>query len=200
MVFVNASLPLNASETRLLYAFGGYSRREANSAGFFRRALDARTWPQIYPNGFLPVIEPAVLDVSATAGVHGVRSRWSYDLSGQYGRNSFAFSVGDSLNVSLGPASTKTSFDAGTLALNQLVGNVDVSRPVRAKGFVTPLNIAFGAEYRHEDYEIRAGEPDSYRDGGAPNQFGGPAAVGAQVFPGFRPSNEVEASRYSGAA
>jgi iron complex outermembrane receptor protein len=108
--------------------------------------------------------------------------------------------VGDSLNVSLGPASTKTRFDAGTLALNQFVGNVDVSRPVRAKGFVTPLNIAFGAEYRHEDYEIRAGEPDAYRDGGVPNQFGGPAAIGAQVFPGFRPSNEVKASRYSGAA
>ena len=34
--------------------FGGYSRREANSAGFYRRALDVRNWPQIYPLGFLP--------------------------------------------------------------------------------------------------------------------------------------------------
>jgi iron complex outermembrane receptor protein len=200
MAFVNASLPLNASATRFLYAFGGYSRRDANSAGFFRRALDARTWPQIYPGGFLPVIEPAVLDVSATVGIHGVRGRWNYDFSSQYGRNSFAFTVGDSLNVSLGPTSTKTSFEAGTLALNQFVGNVDMSRPVPAKGFSSALNIAFGAEYRHESYEIRAGEPDSYRDGGAPNQFGGPSAIGAQVFPGFRPSNEIDASRYSGAA
>ena len=200
MAFLNASIPLNAAETRFLYAFGGYSRREANSAGFFRRALDARTWPQIYPNGFLPVIEPSVFDASATAGVRGVRGQWSYDFSSQYGRNRFAFSVGDSLNVSLGPTSTKSTFDAGTLELNQFVANADVNRPFRVKGFARPLNLAIGAEYRHEDYEIRAGEPDSYRNGGAPNQFGGPAAIGAQVFPGFRPSNEVNASRYSTAA
>ena len=71
MTFVNASVPLNAAETRFLYAFGGYSRRAANSAGFYRRALDARNWPQIYPLGFLPVIEPTVVDVSGTAGVRG---------------------------------------------------------------------------------------------------------------------------------
>jgi hypothetical protein len=32
---------------------------------------------------------------------------------------------------------------------------------------------------------------------GLANQFGAPAAIGAQVFPGFRPSNEVDASRNS---
>jgi iron complex outermembrane receptor protein len=200
MAFLNASVPLNQSATRLLYAFGGYSRRESNSAGFFRRALDARNWPQIYPLGFLPVIEPTVVDASGAVGVRGMSGRWSYDISGEYGHNGFAFSIGDSLNVSLGPAATKRTFDAGTLELNQWVGNADVGRTVRVKGFDGPLNIAFGAEYRREDYQIVAGEPDSYRDGGSPNQFGSPAAIGAQVFPGFRPSNEVNASRHSTAA
>jgi iron complex outermembrane receptor protein len=200
MVFANASVPLDGAQTRFLYAFGGYSRREANSAGFFRRALDARTWPQIYPNGFLPVIEPTVLDASAAVGVHGARGSWTYDVSGQYGRNSFAFTVGDSLNVSLGPSSTKTEFDAGTLVLNQVALNADIGRALRVKGFAGDLNLAFGAEYRHERYEIGAGEPDSYRDGGVPDQFGGPGAIGAQVFPGFRPSNEVTASRDNVAA
>jgi iron complex outermembrane recepter protein len=200
MAFVNAALPLSGSDTSYLYAFGGYSRREANSTGFFRRALDARTWPQIYPNGFLPAIEPIVLDASATAGIHGLLGRWTYDFSGEYGHNSFAFTIGDSLNVSLGPDSTKSTFDAGTLALDQFVANADMSRPLRVKGFANGLNVAFGAEYRRERYEIQAGEPDSYRDGGAANQFGGRAAIGAQVFPGFRPSNEVNASRHSAAA
>ena len=62
----------------------------ANSAGFYRRALDARNWPQIYPLGFLPVIEPTVVDASGTAGVRGVCSKWTYDASGEYGHNSFA--------------------------------------------------------------------------------------------------------------
>ena len=79
MTFVNASVPLDQAETRFLYAFGGFSRREANSAGFYRRALDARNWPQIYPLGFLPVIEPTVVDASGTAGVAGRRARWTYD-------------------------------------------------------------------------------------------------------------------------
>ncbi|HMF99120.1 MAG TPA: TonB-dependent receptor, partial [Vicinamibacterales bacterium] len=196
MGFVNASIPLNESETRFLYAFGGYSRRAANSAGFFRRALDARNRPEVYPLGFLPEIEPTVLDGSGAAGVRGGFGRWAYDASGEFGRNSFAFTVDDSLNVSLGPA-TETRFDAGTLVLNQFVGNVDVSRPVVVGGLAGPLNIAAGAEYRRENYQIHAGEPDSYRDGGVPDQFGGRAAVGAQVFPGFRPSNEVNASRNS---
>jgi iron complex outermembrane receptor protein len=200
MAFLNASVPLNASATRFLYAFGGYSRRESNSAGFFRRGLDARNWPQIYPLGFLPVIEPTVQDASGAVGIRGLRGKWSYDVSGEYGYNQFVFSVGNSLNVSLGPTTTKDTFDAGTLVLNQWVGNVDIGRAVRVRGFEGPLNIAFGAEYRRENYQIVSGEPDSYRDGGSPNQFGMPAAIGAQVFPGFRPSNEVNASRHSGAA
>jgi len=200
MTFLNANMPLNASGTRFLYGFGGFSRREANSAGFYRRALDPRNLPQIYPLGFLPVIEPTVLDTSGTIGVRGVRGEWSYDFSGQYGHNSFAFTIGDTLNVSLGPAVQKSTFDAGMMELNQAIANADITRAIPIAGFTGPLNVAFGAEFRRENYQIHAGEPDSYRDGNAPNQFGGRAAIGAQVFPGFRPSNEVNASRASVAA
>jgi len=202
MLFANAAIPLNAPASRSIYAFGGYSRRTAVSAGFYRRALDVRNWPQIYPEGFLPKIQPIVLDVSGEGGVRGVAGGWSYDVSAGGGHNSFAFSLGDSLNTSLGPTlpPNGTTFDAGTLELNQFVANVDVNRPVTVRGFSGPVNVAFGAEARRENYRIHAGEPDSYRDGGALNRAGGPAAIGAQVFPGFRPSNEVNESRTSGAA
>ena len=130
--------------------------------------------------------------------MRGVAGGWNYDASGQYGHNSFAFTIGDTLNVSLGPTvpPNKSEFDAGTLQLNQFVGNVDVSRPFKV-GLAGPVNVAFGGEYRRENYQIQAGEPDSYGNGGVPNQFGGIAAIGAQVFPGFRPSNEVDESRNS---
>ena len=73
MTFVNASVPLNSAETRFaLRASAATAGATANSAGFYRRALDARNWPQIYPLGFLPVIEPTVVDASGTAGVRGV--------------------------------------------------------------------------------------------------------------------------------
>jgi iron complex outermembrane receptor protein len=202
MTFVNANLPLNVAETRFAYAFGGVSRRVANSAGFYRRALDARNWPQVYPLGFLPVIEPTVLDASGTAGIRGLAGRWNYDVSGGYGHNRFAFGIGDTLNVSLGPSvpPNQTRFDAGQLELRQMTTNVDLSRQVTIGGFAGPLNVALGSEYRREHYRILAGEPNSYGDGGVPNQFGGRAAIGAQVFPGFRPSNEIRESRDSLAA
>ena len=93
----------------------------------------------------------------------------------------------------------QTAFDAGTLDLNQFLGNVDVSRAFAVSGLAGPLNLALGAEYRRENYQIHAGEPGSYQDGGVPDRNGGRAAIGAQVFPGFRPSNEVNRSRSSGA-
>jgi iron complex outermembrane recepter protein len=84
--------------------------------------------------------------------------------------------------------------------LHQFVGNLDISRAFRVKGLSGLLNLAFGGEYRREKYQIRAGEPASYQDGGVPDRFGNRAPIGAQVFPGFRPSNEVDASRDSMAA
>jgi len=106
-----------------------------------------------------------VLDASSAAGVRGTAGGWNYDASGQYGYNSFDFTIGNTLNVSLGPRvpPNKTTFDAGELVLNQFVGNLDLSRAVRMGGFAGPLNVAFGTEVRREGYRLRAGEPDSYR-------------------------------------
>lgn len=199
MTFANGNFPLNAAETRFLYVFGGFSRRAANSAGFYRRGLDVRNWPQIYPLGFLPEIQPTVIDVSGTAGVRGAWNDWAWDISGEYGYNNFDFRIGNTLNVSLGPTipPNKTEFDAGSLSLGQFVANADVSRRFAIDQLNGPLNVAFGTELRREQYSINAGEPDSYGDGGVPNISGGAAAIGAQVFPGFRPSNEVGEGRTS---
>lgn len=198
MGFFNSQVPVNAAGNVFFYAFGGASRREGSHGGFFRRALEDRNWPSIYPDGFLPLIEPEVTDTSLAAGVRGERGGWYWDASADYGDNEFEFHVSDSLNVSLGPAipPNQTSFYAGTLGLDQLVGNLDLSRGFDV-GLAGPLNVAAGFEVRREGYQITAGEPASYIDGGFPNQFGGRAAAGAQVFPGFRPSNEVDASRNS---
>ena len=198
MLFFNGDKSLNAAGTASFYTFGGVSRREGSAGGFFRRALQAQNQPAIYPDGFLPLIEPEVTDYSLTGGVRGAAGDWFWDASLDYGRNKFQFNVTDSLNTSLGPniPPNQTSFDAGALGLDQWVGNLDLSRPFEI-GLAGPLNVAFGVEARRDGYEIIAGEPASYIDGGFPDQFGGKAPAGAQVFPGFRPSNEVDVHRDS---
>lgn len=194
--FLNAAFPVGGSGTEI-YAFGGITKREGMAAGFFRRALDNRTVRAIHPDGFLPEIGSDILDFSGAAGVRGNLRGWRWDLSSLYGGNDFEFSVHNSNNVTLGTASP-TQFDAGTLSFKQWTTNLDFSRAINL-GLRNPVNVGIGAEFRLDNYSIEAGEPDSYRDGGV-TILDGPAAgtqgaLGAQVFPGFRPADEVDESR-----
>jgi iron complex outermembrane recepter protein len=195
LTFLNAQFP--AGRNSFVYASGGWSYRDALAPGFYRRALQfTQTWSEIYPIGFLPLIHTTVTDGSGTLGVRGTRSEWYWDLSLQYGRNAMDFDIEHTLNASLGPSipPNKTEFYAGTFVADQLLANLDLSRKFEV-GLAGPLNVAFGAELRREGYQLIAGEPDSYQDGGVPASNGARAVPGAQVFPGFRPSNEVDDSR-----
>src|SRR5687768_4134867 len=180
-----------------LYAFSGVTFRRGEAAGFFRRPLDDRTVRAIYPNGFLPLINTHIMDGSLAAGVRGDVAGWNWDVSGNYGRNTFDFNIKNTVNVSLG-ADSPTEFEAGSLKFDQLTVNVDFVRPFEI-GMYSPLSVAVGAEGRRDGYGITAGEPDSYRDGGVdildgPNA-GNQPQIGSQVFPGFKPSDEQTAAR-----
>jgi iron complex outermembrane recepter protein len=196
MAFANFNLPLTDDRKQILYAFGGFSNRHGSHGGFYRRALQAQNFPSIYPLGFLPLIQPRVLDVSLTGGARGEVATWFYDASVGYGKNDFDFYVTDSLNTSLGPVNNQTRFYAGTLGDDLTTVNFDLSKEFQF-GLAGPVNVATGVEYRNEGYSIEAGEPNSYIDGGQLDQFGNRAPAGAQVFPGFRPSNEIDTSRNS---
>jgi iron complex outermembrane receptor protein len=199
LVFANLNLPVTEDGKQIFYAFGGFSNRHGSHGGNYRRAIQVQNWPQIYPLGFLPLIEPRILDTSLTAGARGELASWYYDLSAGYGKNEFDFYVTDSLNTSLGPTlpPNQTRFYAGSLGDDQTTVNLDISRPYKVGGLAGPLNVAFGAEWRRDGFEQHAGEPNSYIDGGVPDRNGQRAAAGAQVFPGFQPSNEVDVSRNS---
>ncbi len=191
-LFVNAGNTLDNGVK--LYGWASYQLREARSAGFYRRANDDRNTIQIYPDGFQPIIAPDVDDYSAAAGATWNWSGWEMDGSLVYGRNEMAFGVENTLNRSLGPAS-KTEFDAGGYDYDQLVLNFSGVRQLEVASFSSPLNVAIGLEARRESYSIFAGEPDSWRNGGVLLPNGTPTQSGAQVFPGFRPSNVVDEDR-----
>ena len=148
----------------------------------------------IYPDGFLPIIAPTVDDFSMTGGLTWSLGSWDMDASLGYGKNRMEFEIQNTLNRSIGPSS-KTVFDAGGFSYDQLVLNLTGVRSLDVGGLSSPLNIAVGTEVRREGYELFAGEPDSYRYGGQVLANGTPAAPGAQVFPGFRPANEIDTHR-----
>ncbi|MFZ5635540.1 MAG: TonB-dependent receptor plug domain-containing protein [Pseudomonadota bacterium] len=197
-VSANAELPISGDAT--LYAFANASRRNALSNGFYRTALDTRNIQAIYPDGFLPQIRNISEDRALVVGLRGLTALgWDIDLSYNHGRNDLSFDVENSLNRSLGPTSP-TDFYAGALQINQHVLNLDVSRSFEPGWLASPLNVAWGLEWRGEGFKQSAGEPDSYRNGGVLLPGGVPAPSGSQVFPGFRPDDAGDFTRESYAA
>ena len=199
--FINAGTEL--SEAVELYYFGSYGVRDANGAGFYRRALDARNRDfaanpngsvPFYPDGFLPLINTNINDISAAVGLRGEVSGWDADLSVVYGSNRLDYSIENSFNVSLGGLVSARKFDAGGLRSGQTAVNLDVRRDMEL-GLANPVSLALGAEYRNENYKIRPGEVQSYVAG--PFFFTNGGAPGAQVFPGFSPRTAVDESRDS---
>jgi iron complex outermembrane receptor protein len=191
---LNAAYKLDG--TFELHGHGGYTLRKGYASGFFRfpnseDQVDLR----VYPDGFLPEINPLLNAWNGTAGIRARRGPWEGDLSVTYGGDSFHFFVDHSLNASLG-AMSPTSFDAGKLHFHQTSLNLDgvrrIDQPVLAS-----LSAVAGAELRRESYGISAGQPESYELGPELNSDGEPKLPGSQVFPGFRPTDASNNSRLS---
>ncbi|WP_457618998.1 TonB-dependent receptor, partial [Lutibacter sp.] len=204
--FANFSLPLNDDGTEL-YSFAGVSSRVGNSAGFYRLPNQERTYTPAYINGFLPEINSAITDKSFSVGIKGKVSDWDVDFSNTYGKNEFLYTIGNTFNASMQSASP-TTFDAGGFSFAQNTTNLDISKFY--EDTMSGFNVAFGAEYRVETYEIYAGEEGSYAQYTADGQvitlptqipsvdfFDRSRPGGSQVFPGFSPANELSRGRSS---
>ena len=187
-VYANAGKPLN--EDWSLYGFGGYQKRKTDSAANPRLATNANNVTAVWPIGFLPLITTDIDDYTAAGGVRGTLGGFEIDAGLVYGSNEVHYGVRDSVNASMGVGSP-TDFDAGKMQYDQLVAQVGGRRPLDF-GLAKPANLALGAEYRREHYQITQGDRASWVFGGVTGK-----AAGSQGFPGFQPGNEVDKDRNS---
>ncbi|MBC7894226.1 MAG: TonB-dependent receptor [Cytophagaceae bacterium] len=214
--FANLRMPLNETGSTELYAFGGYSDRDGTGNGFFRKPTNSRNWQEIYPLGFLPEFRPAVIDYSAAGGIRTRLGEWATDIGLGYGYNSFAFNLRNTLNSSLGPSLTtatapgadgrlgtaddpgipnQTSFDAGELARGEFNSSINLSRSLDLN-LPNAVNVAVGAAFRRESYEVVAGERASWINGyHLTADSSSIAQAGSSVFQGFAPSDASTNSR-----
>ena len=203
-----ANVMIPVSENTEFYAFGGRNYRETDAFAFTRNNPTERNVIPIYPDGFTPRITSNIVDLSIATGIKTkTKNGWHIDLSNTYGKNNFHYFIKGTLNASLQRASP-TEFDAGGHELSQNTINFDVSKYF--KDVSSGFNIAFGAEYRTENFIIFAGEQGSY----ATYDIRGVAITdpqnqstptdpitgefrpgGSQGFPGYSPANEVDESR-----
>ncbi|MDD7887372.1 TonB-dependent receptor [Flavivirga sp. 57AJ16] len=205
---INAALPIN--DNTEVYAFGGRNYRDTNAYAFSRDSFadgDNRSVPSLYPNGFTPRITSNITDVSVSVGVrHEMENGWHVDFNNTYGKNNFHYFIKDSNNASMQDASP-TDFDAGGHFLSQNTTGLDFNKYL--EDVASGLSLAFGFEYRTENFGIFAGEVPSYglydvngtiitnpaTQTVAFDSNGDDLPGGSQGFPGYSPDNEVDRSR-----
>ena len=203
--FLNLEIPLGNGETRF-YSFGGFNYSSSDAFAFSRNFSAKPERFPTDPSGKLifvdsimlqtpdgetfydPHIQTHVLDGSMAVGVKGrTHTGWLWDASNNIGRNNFHFYGDKTFNASIGPG--QTHFDDGGFSFLQNTTNLNFSKEIG--GIAERFNLAAGAEYRNERYELYSGEITSYS-----NYSGGNVkASGAQGFPGYQLDDEVVASR-----
>ena len=171
LLAVNAALPLSAAVE--LYGYGNYAGRDQGGGFFYRRPGVSQLLPlrledgsihdprtSLYPSGFTPFFSAAATDYSAAFGLRGESARGlTWDVSLSYGNHELRYRLENTLNPSLGPE-TPRAFHPGNLVSGELAANADLTWPVEV-GRASPLNVAFGFEYREEGYAIEAGDAAS---------------------------------------
>ena len=198
--FLNAGYDLGGGIE--LYSSASYSHRNADSYENYRvpskikgvTSTGVTYYP--FPTGFSPTETLAEDDFSVSGGIKGKTDTFTWDFSSTYGQDADKIYTNNSANaqlfpvlaaVSATPIVSQRNFYDGQFKSTEWTTNADFTKTFEI-GAATPLNFAFGAEYRKNTYSIEAGEPSSY--------YG----AGAQSFTGYDPSNAGEHSRhdYSG--
>jgi iron complex outermembrane receptor protein len=201
---INLEAPIKADNRLTFYAFGGANQKSSDAYAYSRNFSGRpERFPTDATGNLIPVdgiifgtsdgdqyynphIQTGIQDISIAAGFKGMtKGGWNWDLSNVLGKNDFHFYGDKTFNAGLGTA--QTHFDDGGFSFLQNTTNLNFSKEI--KGFLSGLNVAFGAEYRAENYKIYAGEPASYLN------YNPEKATGSQGFPGFQPSDEVNAKR-----
>lgn len=154
--FGNIELPLSGGLK--FYSRQGFSQRKTNAYAWTRTADADGNIPEVYPNGFNPIEDTSITDFTFDNGLKFKVADWDVDFYNAFGSNRFTYQIDNTINATLGIKSP-TSFNAGGHSLLQNTTGFNVSKQF---GVLQGLNIAFGSEFRYEQFEIIKGEEASY--------------------------------------
>jgi iron complex outermembrane receptor protein len=133
-----------------------------------------------FPGGYNPDFGAAISDMAFVFGARGeTGGGMTWDIRGRVADSEADYTLSESINPSLG-ALSPTSFKPGKLTQEETSLNADFVQTIDVGNLASPLNFAFGAEWREETYKIGAGDPAS-RNAGPAFEFG----VGSDGFQGF---------------
>ena len=153
---------------------------------------DCFSFQERFPGGFTPRFGGTVRDASAVAGLRGQLGGGTlWDASVTAGSNTADFFFHNTVNASLGPE-TPDRHNPGRYRQQEIGVNIDLSHAITER-----VNLAGGAEWRREQFEIGLGDPDSWRAGPYAAQG---FSVGSNGLNGFGPLAAGEWARGNYAA
>ncbi len=166
----NAEKPLGSDIA--FYSFGTFGHRYAETNQAYRLPNIA---PSTFPSGFTPYRADYEYDFDVAGGLKGKGpGGWDWDLSTDYGRDLFHSDTRNTFNPTLyangGPAQTK--FYNGTFISSSLTTNLDLRKDWMTGLWSAPISIAIGGGDRHETFDLKPGELDSYLYGGGQGSAG----------------------------
>ena len=145
---------------------------------------DCFSFIETIPNGFVPRFGGDNEDSAIAVGIRGdfdIGTGLMYDFSVQTGSNRTDFFIKNTINASLGPATPRDFVPGGQEQTEtQFAANFVYGMDV---GFASDLNIAFGYEYREEEFDLFAGDPASFALGPLADQGFSSSSNGFGGFP-----------------
>lgn len=147
------------------------------------------------PNGFTPRFGGENTDYSIAFGLRGdikLGNGLAYDISMVNGSNKTEFFINNTINASLGP-NTPRNFIPGGQQQTETVLNADFAYLLPVSGMASDLSIAFGAEYRREEFDLFKGDDASFALGPLSSQGFSSSSNG---FGGFANSSNASQDSY----
>jgi iron complex outermembrane receptor protein len=149
------------------------------------------------PNGFVPRFGGDNEDMALSFGVRGefdIGTGLAYDFSLSQGSNRTDFFIRNTINASLGP-NTPRDFVPGGQEQTETIADAGFVYSVDA-GLASDLNVAFGAQYRKEEFDLFAGDPQSYALGVLADQGFSSSSNGFGGFPNSTSADQDSVAVY----
>lgn len=154
--FGNIEVPI--SDNVKFYSQPGYSYRNTHAYAWTRSADADGNIPDVYPTGFNPIENTKISDYTFDNGLKFKVDEWNVDFYNALGSNRFMYQVDNTINATLG-SSSPLSFNAGGHSLLQ---NTTGFNATKSFDVLQGLNVAFGSEFRYENFKIVKGEEASF--------------------------------------
>lgn len=187
------------------YGFGGLNYRVGTVNGTYRFPVQSDQVVGLYhPVGFSPRIDSELEDKTLNFGIDGHVKDWFIDINFSQAASNFDITVENSNNASLDLFTPLSSF-VGAYKYSHSLFGFEAAREFNVGA--GEIDLAWGGEYRLEQYHLIDGELESYQNGNLTDAFGnfvtdstliGTAATGIQGYFGVNESDALEEIRTNG--